>query len=149
MKNKRPPGLLAIVIYKTFVASLLAVTSIALLFALKNYQNLVAFSDSYVLETKLTIIELLINKILNISPKQLGFSVIAIGIYAIVTAIEAVGLWYEKSWATLLVLVLVGISIPPEIFELIKGITILKLIVFLVNVAVFWYLLPHLPKHKK
>ncbi|NMG11424.1 DUF2127 domain-containing protein, partial [Brasilonema sp. UFV-L1] len=118
MKNKRPPGLLAIVIYKTFVASLLAVTSIALLLALKNYQNLAAFSDSYVLETKLKIIEWLIDKILNISPKKLEFSGIAIGIYAMITGIEAVGLWYEKSWATLLVLGLVGISIPPEIFEL-------------------------------
>lgn len=149
MKNKRPPGLLAIVIYKTFVASVLAVTSIALLLALKNYQNLAAFSESYVLETKLTIIEWLIDKILKISPTKLKFSGIAIGVYAIVTAIEAVGLWYEKSWATLLVLVLVGISIPPEIFELIKGITIVKFIVLLVNVAVFWYLWRHFQKHKK
>ncbi|QDL12630.1 DUF2127 domain-containing protein (plasmid) [Brasilonema octagenarum UFV-E1] len=149
MKNKRPPALLAIVIYKTFVASLLAVTSIALLLALKNYQNLADFSESYVLETKMTIIEWLIDKILNISPTRLKFSGIAIGVYAIVTAIEAVGLWYEKSWATLLVVGLVGISIPPEIFELIKGITILKFIVLLLNVAVFWYLLRHLMKHKK
>ncbi|MBW4626401.1 MAG: DUF2127 domain-containing protein [Brasilonema octagenarum HA4186-MV1] len=149
MKNKRPPGLLAIVIYKTFVASLLAVTSIALLLALKNYQNLADFSESYVLETKMTIIEFLIDKILNISPTKLKFSGIAIGVYAIVTAIEAVGLWYEKSWATLLVVGLVGISIPPEIFELIKGITILKFIVLLLNVAVFWYLLRHFMKHKK
>ncbi|NMF61696.1 DUF2127 domain-containing protein [Brasilonema octagenarum] len=149
MKNKRPPGLLAIVIYKTFVASLLAVTSIALLLALKNYQNLADFSESYVLETKMTIIELLIDKILKISPTKLKFSGIAIGVYAIVTAIEAVGLWYEKSWATLLVVGLVGISIPPEIFELIKGITILKFIVLLLNVAVFWYLLRHFMKHKK
>jgi uncharacterized membrane protein (DUF2068 family) len=149
VKNKRPPGLLAIVIYKTFVASLLAVTSIALLLALKNYQNLADFSESYVLETKMTIIEFLIDKILNISPTKLKFSGIAIGVYAIVTAIEAVGLWYEKSWATLLVVGLVGISIPPEIFELIKGITILKFIVLLLNVAVFWYLLRHFMKHKK
>ncbi|QDL11633.1 DUF2127 domain-containing protein [Brasilonema octagenarum UFV-E1] len=149
MKNKRPPGLLAIVIYKTFVASLLAVTSIALLLALKNYQNLADFSESYVLETKMTIIELLIDKILKISPTKLKFSGIAIGVYAIVTAIEAVGLWYEKSWATLLVVGLVGISIPPEIFELIKGITILKFIVLFLNLAVFWYLLRHFMKHKK
>ncbi|BAZ03126.1 hypothetical protein NIES37_71390 (plasmid) [Tolypothrix tenuis PCC 7101] len=149
MISKRSTGLLAIVIYKAFVASLLAVTSIALLFTLKNYQNLALFSESYVLETKFTIIEWLIDKILNISPAKLKFSGIAIGVYAIVTAIEAIGLWYEKSWATLLVLGLVGISIPPEIFELIKGVTILKLIVFLVNVAIFLYLLRHFPLQKK
>jgi uncharacterized membrane protein (DUF2068 family) len=149
VKNKRSTGLLAIVIYKTFVASLLAVTSIALLFTLKKHHALAVFSESYILETKLTIIEWLINKILNISPEKLKFSGIAAGAYAIVTAIEAVGLWYEKSWATLLVLGLVGISIPPEIFELTKKITILKLIVFLVNIAVFWYLLRHFKNQKK
>ncbi|MBW4633044.1 MAG: DUF2127 domain-containing protein [Iphinoe sp. HA4291-MV1] len=149
MKNKRPPGLLAIIIYKAFVASLLAITSVALLLALRHHQSLAAFSESYILETKLKMIEWLIDNFLNISPQKLYFSGIAIGVYAIVTAIEVVGLWYDKSWATLLVLGLVGISIPPEIFELIKGITILKFIVFLVNIAVFWYLLRHFPKHKR
>ncbi|MEA5505713.1 DUF2127 domain-containing protein [Halotia wernerae UHCC 0503] len=149
MRTKRSLGLLAIVIYKAFVASLLAVTSIALLFTLKNHQSLALFSQSYILETKLTIIEWLIDNIINISPTKLKVSGIATGAYAIVTAIEAAGLWYDKSWAILLVLGLVGISIPPEIFELIKGITILTLIVFLINIAVFWYLLHHFLNHKK
>ncbi len=88
-------------------------------------------------------------KILILKPKTLLFSGLAAGLYAALTAIEGVGLWYEKGWATILVLVLVGISIPPEIFELIQGITVLKLGVFIANIAVFWYLLHHLPKHGK
>lgn len=147
MKKHRPSGLIAIVIYKTFVASLLTVTSIALLFAIKNHQFLEEFADSYLLETKLKIIEFILNKLLILKPKTLLFSGLATGLYAVLTAVEAVGLWYEKGWATILVLVLVGISIPPEIFELIQGITFLKLAVFIANVAVFWYLLHHLPKH--
>jgi len=59
-----------------------------------------------------------------------------------------VGLWYEKRWAHILVLVLVGISIPPEIYELMHGITPIKVIVFIVNIVVFWYLISHFPKHK-
>jgi uncharacterized membrane protein (DUF2068 family) len=149
LKKQRPPGLIAIVLYKAFVASLLTVTSIALLFALKSHQLLEGFSDSYVLETKLKIIELALDKIINLKPKTLLFSGLAAGVYAAVTAIEAVGLWYEKGWATILVLALVGISIPPEIFELFQGLTVLKLAVFIANVAVFWYLLHHLPKHGK
>lgn len=147
MKKQRPPGLIAIVIYKSFVASLLTVTSIALLFAMKNHQLLEDFSDSYLLETKVKLIEFLLDKLLILKPKTLLFSGIATGLYAVLTAVEAVGLWYEKGWATILVLVLVGISIPPEIFELIQGVTLLKLAVFIANVAVFWYLLHHLPKH--
>lgn len=147
MKKNRAPGLIAIVVYKAFVALLLAITATILLFALENYSYLVAFSESYVLEGKLEMIEWLLEKILNIKRQTLQFSGIAAGVYAAVTAIEAVGLWYEQPWARILVLGLVGISIPVEILELIKGITLLKLVVFLVNVAVFWYLLRYFPKH--
>ena len=147
MKIQRPPGLIAIVLYKSFVASLLTVTSIALLLALKNHQALEDFSDSYLLESKIRIVEFLLNKVLSIQPKTLLFSGLAAGLYAALTAVETVGLWYEKGWATILVLVLVGISIPPEIYELFQGMTVLKLAVFIANVAMFWYLLHHLPKH--
>ncbi len=149
MKKQRAPGLIAIVIYKAFVASLWTVTSIALLFAMKNHQLLEDFADSYSLESKLQIIEFLLAKVLVLKPKTLLFSGLAAALYAALTAVEAVGLWYEKGWATILVLVLVGISIPPEIFELIRGVTVLKLVLFIANVAVLWYLVHHLPKHGK
>lgn len=146
--KKRPLGLVAIVFYKSFVAALLMVTAIALLFALKNYQSLEEFSDSYVLEGKSQIIDFVLDKILNLNRKTLAFSGIGAGVYAIITAIEAIGLWYEKRWAHILVVGLVGISIPPEIYELIKGITPLKLIVFILNILVLWYLIRNFPKHK-
>lgn len=144
--KKRSFGLMAIVSYKAFVATLLLITSIALFFALKNHQYLEDFSDSYVLEGKAQIIDWVVGKILNLNPKKLAFSGVATGIYAIVTAIEAVGLWYEKRWAHILVLVLVGISIPPEIYELIRGLSPIKLVVFLLNIGVFWYLFQNFPK---
>ena len=147
MKIQRPPGLIAIVLYKSFVAALLSVTSIALLLALKNHQALEDFSESYLLESKIKIVEFLLDKVLSIKPKTLLFSGLAAGLYAALTAVEAVGLWYEKGWATILVIVLVGISIPPEIYELFQGVTVLKLVVFVANVAMLWYLLHHLPKH--
>ena len=149
MKIQRPPGLIAIVLYKSFVAALLTVTSIALLLALKNHQALEDFSESYLLESKIKIVEFLLDKVLSIKPKTLLFSGLAAGLYAALTAVETVGLWYEKGWATILVLVLVGISIPPEIYELFQGVTVLKLVVFVANVAMLWYLLHHLPKHGK
>ncbi|MEG4120712.1 DUF2127 domain-containing protein [Microcoleus sp. N9_B4] len=149
MKKQRAPGLIAIVLYKTFVASLLTVTSIALLFALKNHQVLEEFSQSYLLESKLKIIEFILDKVLILQPKKLLLSGMTAALYAVLTAFEAVGLWYEKAWATILVLLLVGISIPPEIYELVQGVTLLKLAVFIANLAVLWYLLHHLPKHGK
>ena len=149
MKIQRPPALIAIVLYKSFVASLLTVTSIALLLALKNHEALEDFSESFFLETKLKIVEYLLNIILSFKQKTLLFSGLAAGMYAVLTAVEAIGLWYEKGWATILVVVLVGISIPPEIYELFHGVTVLKLVAFILNVAVLWYLLHHLPTHGK
>ncbi|MEH2363196.1 DUF2127 domain-containing protein [Nostoc sp.] len=145
--KKRPLGLVVIVLYKTFTALLLMATAIALLLTLKNYQNLEAFSEDYVLEGKSIIIDWLLNKVLNLNPRTLAFSGIAAGVYAIVTSIEAVGLWYEKRWAHVLVLVLVGISIPPEIYELIRGFSAIKILILVLNLAVFGYLFRNFPKH--
>ena len=147
--KKRPLGLVAIVAYKSFAALLLMVTSIALLLTLKNYQTLEAFSENYVLEGKSIIIDWILKKVINLNPRTLAFSGIGAGVYAIITSIEAVGLWYEKRWAHVLVLGLVGISIPPEVYELVRGISLIKIFIFLLNLAVFGYLLRNFPKHPK
>ena len=55
----------------------------------------------------------------------------------------------RKAWATILFLWLVCISIPPEIYELVQGVTVRKLVVSIANLAVLWYLLHYLPNHGK
>ena len=131
--KKRPLGLVAIVLYKSFAALLLMVTSIALLLTLKNYQALEVFSENYVLEGKSIIIDWLLKKVINLNPQTLAFSGIGTGVYAIVTSIEAVGLWYEKRWAHVLVLGLVGMSVLPEIYELIQGFSLIKILILVLN----------------
>jgi hypothetical protein len=140
---KRPAGLIAIVVYKLLTSFLLTIASIALLLALENYNNLVAFSESYLLRGRLDILKFILEEILKLKPSTLQFSIIATGIYAIVSGIEAIGLWHQKAWARVLVVLLVGISIPAEIFELFRGMSLLKLVIFLGNVVVFIYLLRH------
>ncbi len=110
---------------------------------MKNQEELAEFSSSYLLTTKFFIIKWLTNKLLTVDSNSLKLSGIVAGVYALVTAIEAIGLWYEKDWATFLVLGLVGISIPPEIFELIRGVTVIKLLVFSINIAILLYLIRH------
>ncbi len=145
--KSRPLGLIAIVCYKSFIAALMMVTAIALLLALKNYAGLEDFSDNYVLEGKAEIIEWVTEKLLN-GRRTLAFSGVGAFIYSIVTAIEAVGLWYEKRWAHILVVGLVALSIPPEIYGLLRGVTPMKLVMFFVNGAVLWYLVVNFPKNK-
>ena len=141
MKRKRPLGLKIIVAYKAALFLLLSLTSLILLLALNNHDRLVAFSESYILESKVSLIEAFVEKMLTQQPNTIRYSGIVAGVYAVVTAVEAIGLWYQKVWAEILVLLLVGSSIPLEIYELVKGVTLLKLVVFIVNVAIFIYLL--------
>ena len=145
MKRKRPIGLKIIVAYKAVLFLLLILTAVVLLLALNNHSRLIAFSQSYILESKLSLIEefveAVINKFFAQQPNTIRNSAILAGVYALVTAVEIIGLWYQKVWAEFLVLILIGLSIPLEIYELTKGITLLKLAVFMVNLAVFLYLL--------
>ena len=85
MKKQRPPGLIAIVLYKSFVASLLTVTSIALLLALNNHQVLEKFAESYLLESQVKIVAFLLDQVLSLKPQTLLFSGLATGLYAILT----------------------------------------------------------------
>jgi uncharacterized membrane protein (DUF2068 family) len=147
--NQRPPGLLVVIIYKAFTATLFAITSIAILLTLKNHEVLQQFSESLFLAGKQGVIAWVVQKLLNISPRTLHFGGIVVAVYAGVTCIEAVGLWYQKSWARWLVISVVAISIPPEIFELSKGFSPLKLIAFLLNLAILFYLLLKFPKENK
>ena len=55
--------------------------------------------------------------------------------------VEAVGLWYAKRWAEYLTFIATIIFIPYEIDELIKSVTTLKALAFVINVAVAVYLL--------
>jgi uncharacterized membrane protein (DUF2068 family) len=48
------------------------------------------------LQSQLKIVKLFLEKFLSIKPNTLLFSGIAAALYAVLTAIEAVGLWYEK-----------------------------------------------------
>lgn len=144
--KKRSSGLVVIVIYKAITAALLVAVSISLLLATKKQPQLVHFEDALTLAGKRGIIVWVLEKILNFSPKTLQLSGILAGAYAGVSLIEAAGLWYQKSWARWLTLGLVAIGILPEIFELIKGFSVLKLIVLIANIGVFIYLLRDFPK---
>jgi uncharacterized membrane protein (DUF2068 family) len=143
----RPAGLIAIVAYKSVVTVVFSIVAISLLIASRKYTEVENIADALELTSKHRIIEWVLDKILNFSPKKLGFVGLASALYAIMSGIEAVGLWQKKAWAHWLVIVLVGSSIFPEIYELIHGLSPLKVIVFVLNVIMLWYLLTHRPKH--
>jgi uncharacterized membrane protein (DUF2068 family) len=70
--------------------------------------------------------------------REFGIAVIALGI---LEGIEAVGLWYTKRWAEYLTFIATALLLPLEIYELTHRLSALKIIGFLINVAVVVYLL--------
>lgn len=141
MKYKRPVGLLIIVGYKAVFAAVLAAASIALWFAPDNTSALTNFSESYLFEGKLAIVETLIIRLLKQNAQSLHYTSLIMGLYAVVTVVEATGLWFQKLWAEAMVMILVALGVIPEIYELSKGFTPLKLGIFVVNLAILAYLI--------
>lgn len=146
--SKRPPGLAAIVYYKIFTATLLFITSVTIFLTIKKYGELQHFAYSLTLTGKKGIISWIVAKVLDLNPRTLQFSEMLTAAYGVVTLIEAIGLWYEKQWARWLVIGVVVISIPPEIYELIKGLSWLKLFALIVNIVILIYLLRKFPSER-
>ena len=62
-------------------------------------------------------------------------------VYALVEGIEAVGLWYQRRWAEYLTFLVTTSLLPLEIYEIATRTTALKVVAFVINVAVVIYLL--------
>jgi uncharacterized membrane protein (DUF2068 family) len=70
--------------------------------------------------------------------REVGIALLA---YGALEGIEAVGLWYTKRWAEYLTFVSTTVLLPFEIYEIVNRLSLLKVIGFIINVAVVVYLL--------
>jgi uncharacterized membrane protein (DUF2068 family) len=88
-------------------------------------------------------VNLVLEKVALISPHRLREISIAIFCYAALDIIEGTGLALEKAWAEYLTLILTASFLPWEIFEIIRHVTWLKVVLLTVNTAVVIYLVFH------
>ena len=77
------------------------------------------------------------------SSRDVLFGIVAIG-YGILEAAEAYGLWRRRRWGEWLTVLATSLLLIPEIWELTKSATPLKIGALLVNIAVVVYLLARL-----
>jgi len=70
--------------------------------------------------------------------QEVGIGLLA---YAALEGAEAIGLWMGKRWAEYLTFVSTTVLLPLEVYEIIHKGTVLKVIGFLINLAVVIYLL--------
>jgi uncharacterized membrane protein (DUF2068 family) len=70
--------------------------------------------------------------------RDVGIALLA---YGVLEGVEAIGLWLTKRWAEYLTFLATTILLPLEVYEIIHRGTVLKVVGFLVNLAVVIYLL--------
>lgn len=85
-------------------------------------------------------INVLLEKSALLSPHRLKEISFAIFLYAALDIIEGTGLVLEKVWAEYFTLILTGSFLPWELYEIIRHVTVLKVVLTLLNLAVFIYL---------
>ena len=79
-------------------------------------------------------------RLLSLHSQTLGLLAITAAVYAVVEGAEAVGLWLERRWAEYLTAVATAGFLPFEIDELVKHVSVLKVLALAVNLAVLAYL---------
>ncbi len=79
--------------------------------------------------------------LLDLDPKQ--FVLLAVGtvLYALLFSVEGIGLWFDQTWAEYLTIVATAGFIPVEVYEIISRVSITRVLLFVLNVAIVWYLI--------
>jgi uncharacterized membrane protein (DUF2068 family) len=82
-----------------------------------------------------------LQRLFAFSITNLYWAGVAVAAYALLEGIEAAGLWAGRRWAEYLTFIATIVFVPYEVHELIKGVSALKVLALVINVAIVVYLL--------
>ncbi len=83
----------------------------------------------------------LIQHSFTLNSRTLALLALAAFGYAIIEVVEGLGLWLGKRWGEYFAVVATGAGLPFEIYELAEKITALRIVAFLINLALVVYLI--------
>ena len=86
-------------------------------------------------------IEHLLMRVSDLSPTQIRNLGLVGLLYAGLFLVEGTGLWLQKRWGEWVTVVLTGMLVPVEVYEIVHRPTAIKVLVLLVNVGIVLYLI--------
>jgi uncharacterized membrane protein (DUF2068 family) len=82
----------------------------------------------------------LLQKAVDARPRTLAWIIAALVAYAAVELVEGIGLWLLRRWGEYFAFVATAMFLPLEVYELAHKVSPLKLVTFLLNLALVLYL---------
>src|SRR5215471_4289858 len=82
----------------------------------------------------------LIHEAFTVDSAKLGYLAIGLGAYAVIEVIEGVGLWMVKRWGEYFAMIVTSLGLPYEIYDLTNKVTVLRVVAFVINLALVLYL---------
>jgi uncharacterized membrane protein (DUF2068 family) len=82
-----------------------------------------------------------LNKLFAATPSHVLLAAVVLAGYALLEGLEAVGLWFGRRWAEYLTFIATALLLIPEIYELTRTVSALKVLTLVINLAVVAYLL--------
>ena len=92
---------------------------------------------------------LVLEKVSRVSPGQIKKLGIVGLIYAGLFLTEGTGLWMRRRWGEWITVIISGSLVPVEIYEIYRHLTLTKLGVVMINVAIVIYLIWNLRENKE
>jgi uncharacterized membrane protein (DUF2068 family) len=91
----------------------------------------------------------LLLRVSNLSPAQVKkFGLVGL-LYAGLFLVEGTGLWLQRRWGEWATVVITGLLIPVEVYEIVRHLSTVKVLVLIVNVGVVGYLVYRIRTERK
>ena len=150
-KRHHHAGLLAIAVMKILKAIFFLAVGIGVLRLL--HKDLADLATRMAIALKFDTEGHFVSKVLDhiqlITPRQLKQISVASIVYAGIATTEGLGLYYEKTWAEYLTIILTASFLPWELIELIHHLNWTRGVVIIVNIVVLAYLLWYVQRMRK
>jgi uncharacterized membrane protein (DUF2068 family) len=93
-------------------------------------------------------VDAVLGKLLSLNDRRLKAISAGTFFYAALLSTEGIGLLLRKRWAEYFTVIVTGSFIPLELYELARHVTVTRVVLLGINVAIVWYLVVVLRRHK-